>query len=44
MRETKLLKMGIPLAIRYEATVMANVQLSQVAQWIRELSVRCLEN
>lgn len=42
MRETRLLKIGIPLAIRYDTTVAFDVQPSQVAQCIRELSVRCL--
>lgn len=41
MRETRVLKMGIPLAITYEATVMEKVQPIQVAQCINELSVRC---
>ncbi|OJJ96348.1 hypothetical protein ASPACDRAFT_1859570 [Aspergillus aculeatus ATCC 16872] len=43
IKDTRSLKMGIPLAMRYEETVTAKVQLSQVAQGVNVLAVRGLE-
>ena len=43
MRETRPLKRGIPLAMRYATMATANTQPSQVAQWIKVFVVRCFD-
>lgn len=43
MRETRLSKTGMALAIMYEIRVAPNVHPNQVAQWITVLAVRCSE-
>lgn len=43
IKDTRSLKIGIPLAMRYEETVTAKVQLSQVVQWVNVFAVRWLE-
>lgn len=43
MRATSCSKIGIPLAMQYDMTVIVRVEPSQVTQWIRLLAVRCSE-
>lgn len=43
IRDTRLSKTGIALAMMYAITVMLSVHPSQVSQWMGEFEARCLD-